>query len=141
MLRLQMKTEEALAGGWRRANEEEGKALPHNEVRLGRGSGGANRDQDNGGHCGSGGHCRVHHDAQLAMIGIGLAGVEVGDLSHRKQGQQDQTQYCHRRQKARPCAASSAEKCPESCQSTVPSAPILQKVYRKGLSISTLPDW
>jgi len=95
-----MKTEDALAGGWRRANKEAGKALPGDDVRLSRGSRGADRHQDNGGCRGSCGHCRVHHDAQLAVIGVGLAGVQVGDLSHGKQGQQRQTQNYHRRQKA-----------------------------------------
>ena len=101
--------------------------MPDDDVRLSRGSRGADRHQDNGGCRGSCGHCRVHHDAQLAVIGVGLVRVQVGDLGYDQQGKQDKAHDRYRREDAVPGAAPTAEICLQCCQSMTLTVPILQK--------------
>jgi hypothetical protein len=42
----------------------------------------------------------VHRNAQLAVIGVGLVGVQVRNLRYGQQRQQDQAHRGHDRQKA-----------------------------------------
>jgi hypothetical protein len=76
---------------------------------------------------GSNGHNRVHDDAQLAVVGVRLAGVQVRDLGNDQHRQQNQAKDGDSRQKAWPRAALTAEICLKSCQSMEPSGSILQK--------------
>jgi hypothetical protein len=69
---------------------------------------------------GSNGHHGVHDNAQLAVVGVRLARVNVRNLRNDQHRQQDETKNSHRREKpgqeALPVAAFAAEKCPKSCQ-------------------------
>lgn len=76
---------------------------------------------------GCNGRDRVHGDAELTMIGIALAGVQVHDLSDGEGGQQDEAQYRYCREKSGAGAAFAAENCAKSCQLMKPSSSILQK--------------
>jgi hypothetical protein len=67
----------------------------------------------------------VHDDAELAVVRVSFIGVQVGDLSYRKQGQKDKAQAGNGRQES--AAAAALSQCLESCQSIVPAASILQK--------------
>ena len=75
---------------------------------------------------GCNGHHGVHDNAQLAVIGVRLARVQVRDLGNDEHRQQDQTKNGHRRQKASLGAAFAAENCLKTCQSMEPSGSILQ---------------
>jgi hypothetical protein len=100
---------------------------------LGLGGGGSQLHDDDNSRRSRNRNDRVHHDAKLAVIGVGSARVKVRDLGYGQRRQQDQTEHCHRRQEAgrhAPLgAASAAEKCPKSCQSLGPSGSILQKLH------------
>lgn len=50
-------------------------------------------------------HHRVHDNAQLAVVGIGLVGMQVRNLGHRQHRQQHQAKDRHRRHKAEPGTA------------------------------------
>jgi hypothetical protein len=76
--------------------------LVGNEDGLGLRSGSAQVHKHNDGRSYRSGHHRVHDDAQLAVIGIGLVGVQVRNLSHRQHRQQYQAKHRHRRHKAGP---------------------------------------
>ena len=65
---------------------------------LGRGS--SQLHDDDGGRSGSNGHNRVHDNAQLAVVGVGLAWMQVRDLGHGQHRQQNQTKNRHGGQKA-----------------------------------------
>jgi hypothetical protein len=127
------KRNDALAGDRRRANEEANLPLAGNYDRLGLGRGSSQLHNDD--DCGSGcdGRDRVHGDAELAMIGVALAGVKVRDLSNSERSQEDEAQDCDGRQKAGPDAISgaafAAENCLRSCQWLKPSSPILQNFH------------
>ncbi len=86
------KRNDALAGDRRRANEEANLTLAGNNYRLGLGRGSSQLHDDD--DCGSGcdGRDRVHCDAELAMIGVALARVQVRDLSNGERGQKDEAQ-------------------------------------------------
>jgi hypothetical protein len=101
--------------------------LAGNDDGLGLRGGRTHLHQLDGGRRGRDRHRRVHHDAQLAMIGVGLAGVQVGDLGHGQQGKKDKAHDCYRREDAAPGAAAAVENCPQCCQSMTPTVPILQK--------------
>jgi hypothetical protein len=136
----------ALAGDRRRANEEANLPLAGNNDWLGLGRGSSQLHDDDDGSSGGNWRDRVHGDAELAMIGIALAWVQVRDLSNGERGQKDETQDGDSRQKAKREATSSAascalwgaafaaENCSESChgacQPLGPSTSILQKAYR-----------
>jgi hypothetical protein len=47
-------------------------------------------NQDNDGSRNCHGRCRMHHDAQRAVIGVGVERMYVRHLDHRQQRQQDQ---------------------------------------------------
>ena len=81
---------DALAGAGRRADEEAELGLADSQNGLGLRDGGAeeHKDNDRGGNCR--GRHRVHGDAQLAMIGVGIAGVQVRDLGYGQKRQQEQ---------------------------------------------------
>jgi hypothetical protein len=137
-----IKRKDALTGDRRRANEEANLPLAGNYDGLGLGRGSSQLHDDDDGRGGSHGRHRVHCDAELAMIGVALARMQVRDLSNGKRGQKDEAQDRDRRQKAGRDAASgaivgaafAAENCGESrhgaCQPLRPSTPILQKAYR-----------
>lgn len=73
---------DALAGDGRGPNEEPQLALAGNDDRVGLRSRRAELNQHNLGAISRNRHQRVHHNAQLAMIGVGLVGVKVRDLAH-----------------------------------------------------------
>jgi hypothetical protein len=58
----------------------------------------------------------VQHNAQLAMIGVGLVGVQVRDLAHGEKSQQDKAHAHDNQRELLPGAALGAEMCPKSCQ-------------------------
>lgn len=108
---------------------------------LGRGRSQLHNDDDSG--RGRNRDDRVHHDAQLAVIRIRLARVQMRDLGYGQHRQQDQTDHRHCRHEAGPDAAFAAENCLKSCQSLEPSTSILQKapvsldaLDREGLHLS-----
>jgi hypothetical protein len=77
-------------------------------------------DQDNHGgrYCNGGGG--VHDDAQRAVVGIVLDGMDVRYLDYGEQRQQDKAHHGRDRPRNRPGAKSSAEMSLESCQETIP---------------------
>lgn len=105
--------------------------LVSNDDGIGLGRGSSQLHDDDGGRSSSNGHHRVHDNAQLAMVGVRLAGVQVRDLGDGQHRQQNQTKDGHCRQKAGQEAALgatfAAEICLKSCQSMEPSSSILQK--------------
>ena len=115
-----MKTEDALAGDRRRANEEANLPLAGNYDGLGLGRGSSQLHDDDDGRSGGDGHHRVHDNAQLAMVGVGLFGMQVRRLGDGQQRKQDKTEHRHGRQGAGPRPAFPAEKCLKSCQSFLP---------------------
>jgi len=72
-------------------------------------------EDDGSGH-GCDRHHRVHDDAQLAVIGVGGAGVQMRDLGYGQEHQQDEAQTRDDRQKAAPGPGFPAEMCLKSCQ-------------------------
>jgi hypothetical protein len=73
---------------------------------LGLGSGSAQLHNHNDGCCGRDGRHRVHNDAQLAVVRIGLVGVQVRNLGYGQNCQQDEAHGGYHRQKAGPTALS-----------------------------------
>ena len=65
------------------------------------------------------GRHRVHHNTELAVVGVSRVRVLVRYLSYDKQRQKNKAQNRNRRQNAMPGAAFSAEICLKSCQSIV----------------------
>ena len=143
---LNERRNDALAGDRRRANEEANLPLAGNYDGLGLGRGSSQLHDDDDCRSGCDGRDRVHGDAELAVIGVALARVQVRDLCNGERGQKDETQDGDGRQKAKREAASNAascalwgaafaaENCSESrhgaCQPLRPSTSILQKAYR-----------
>jgi hypothetical protein len=70
---------------------------------------------DHRGHYGDG-RCRVHDDAQRAMVGIAFERMGVCNLGHGKQRQQDQTHHCDQRQSVRLCTSIVPQMCLKSRQ-------------------------
>jgi hypothetical protein len=84
----------------RGTNKEAELGSPDHHVRLGLGSRSAQahkHDRNRGNRRGRHG---VHRDAQLAVIGVGLVGMQVRDLRYGQKRQQDQAQGSYDRQKA-----------------------------------------
>ena len=79
--------------------------LVGNEDGLGLRSGSAQVHKHNDSCSYRGGHQRVHDDAQLAVIGVGLVGMGVRNLGYGQHGQQNQAKHRDRRHKAGPDAA------------------------------------
>jgi hypothetical protein len=140
--RPEWRRKDALAGDRRRANKEANLPLAGNYDGLGLGRGSSQlHDDDDGRSSGHGRHC-VHGDAELAMVGIALAWVQVRDLSNGERGKKDEAQDGDGRQETGrheisgtiSGAAFAAENCGESrhgaCQPLRPSTSILQKAYR-----------
>ena len=75
-------------------------------------------------HNDSGGDCDrrrgMHHDAERAVIGVGIDRVDVGYLHHRQQRQKYQTYDGSHRQGTKPCAAISARICLKYSQNIDP---------------------
>jgi hypothetical protein len=65
----------------------------------------------------------MHDDAELAMVGVNRAGVEVSDLGDRKRRQQDEAEARDDRQQIEPAAVLSAEERPNCFQFTTSSLP------------------
>ncbi len=140
------KRKDALAGDGRGANEEANLPLAGNYYRLGLGRGSSQLHDDDDCSSGCDWRDRVHGDAELAMIGVALAWVQVRDLSNGERGQKDEAQDGDGGQEAGRDAISgaasyafggaafAAENCGESrhgaCQPLRPSTSILQKAYR-----------
>jgi hypothetical protein len=123
-----MKTEKMLlAGAGRGTDEEPGLALPDHDEGLGLGRGGAQLHHHNDGRCGRHWRQCVHHDAQLAMIGVGLVGVKVRYLGHGKERQQDKTHHGDHRQEASPGTVSAVEVRLKGCQPWSLTVLIVQK--------------
>ena len=74
----------------------------------------------------------VHDNAELAVIGVGIVGVEVSYLSHRKHRQKDKAKPRNQRQKVTAVVALEAEECLKSRQSEISAVSIVQK---------TAPSW
>jgi hypothetical protein len=93
-------------------------------------------------NCGSrDGHHRVHDDAELAVIRVGIAGVQVRNLSDSQKRQQDQAQARDDRQKAAPGGVLPAEMGLKNCQTQNLYILILQKnalIWTPGLRTSCL---
>jgi hypothetical protein len=92
----------------------------------------------------------VHHNAQLAVIGVGLVGVKVRDLAHDEKRQQDKAHDRDYQREFLPGAALSTEMCLKSCQLWDLAIHILQKDaliltrnrsagYPKSMAFVTLP--
>lgn len=74
--------------------------LAGNEDRFGLGRGSSQlHDHNHSRSCGYR-HHRVHDDAQLAVIRVGLVGVQVRNLGYGQKRQQDKTHCGDYRQKA-----------------------------------------
>jgi len=69
----------------------------------------------------------VHHDAELAVIGVGRGRVLMGDLGYGQQRQKDKAHHGNRWQKTRPRAASTVEMCLKPCQLMISAPSILPK--------------
>jgi len=76
-----------------------------NEDGIGLENGSSQLHDHNDGCGGRNGHHRMHHDAQLAMIGVGLVGMDVRNLGHGQHRQQNQAKRRHSRHEAGPGAA------------------------------------
>jgi hypothetical protein len=74
-------------------------------MRLKNRRGGLDVDQDNHGCRNGYRRCRVHHDAQRAVVGIGIERVNVGHLGHGQERQQDQAHNGDGRPGSQPGAA------------------------------------
>jgi hypothetical protein len=76
----------------------------------------ADPDQDNhhGGH--RDGRGRVHDDAQRAVIGVGVEGVDVRHLHHGQKREQDEAHQSNCARCTGSCAALSADLCLQSGQ-------------------------
>ena len=125
MRQLNEDGKDALAGAWRRANKEPGLALPDHADWLGpwhKDTQSHNLDDS----CHDPGrHHRVHRNAQLAMISVGLVLVDVCNLGYGQQRQKDKAHDSNRRQEPLPAAAS-AEISLKSCQATA-SVPLFYR--------------
>jgi hypothetical protein len=121
-----MKTEDALAGDWRRADEETGGETPGDDDGLGLGRGCSQLHENDGGCNRRDGHRRVHDDAKLAVIGVGRVGVQVRDLRKGEQGKQEEAQTRNNRREIEPAAVPPAEKCLK-CRQILTSTLLLYK--------------
>jgi hypothetical protein len=87
MRKPEWKRDDALAGDRRRANEEANLPLAGNDDELGLGRGSSQLHNEDVRRSGCDRRNRVHGDAELAMIGVALAGVQVRDLSNGERRQ------------------------------------------------------
>jgi hypothetical protein len=94
---LKWRRKVALAGGGRGADEKPNLRLAGNNDRIGLGRGSSQLHDDDDSRRGSNRNDRVHHNAKLAVIRVGIARVEVCDLGYRQHRQQDQTDHRHSR--------------------------------------------
>jgi hypothetical protein len=70
-------------------------AMANDHASFEKRSQGADSDQnDCGGQCGDR-RCRMHGDAERAMVGIGLNRMDVSDLDNYQQSQQGQAHQAH----------------------------------------------
>jgi hypothetical protein len=84
------KRKDALAGERRWANEEANLPLAGNYDGLGLGCGSSQLHDDDDCRSGCDRRDRVHGDAELAMIGVALTGMQVRDLSDGERGKKDE---------------------------------------------------
>ncbi len=112
---------DSLAAGGRGAREELGMPVADDSVRLKNRGGDLDLDQDDHGRADRDGRRGVHHNAERAVIGIGVHRMDVSHLDYCEQRQQDKTHHGGNRQSAWLCAAIPAEVCPECCQTTTPA--------------------
>jgi len=110
------KRRDALAGDGRGANEEADLPIACNYDGFGLRSGSSQLHNRNDSRCGCNGDDTVHDNAELAVVGVGLAGVQVRDLGNDEHRQQDEAKNGHGRQEATLCAAFAAKNCLKSCQ-------------------------
>jgi len=76
-----------------------------NDDGIGLGRGGSQLHDHNHSRSGGNGHHRMHDNAQLAVIRVGLVGMHVRNLGYGQHRQQNQAKHRHRRHKAGPGAA------------------------------------
>jgi hypothetical protein len=74
----------------------------------------ADQDDDDGGHRDRRG--RVHHNAEGAVVGVGIVGVDVRHLRNGQQGEQNQAHYRGSARCACPRASTAAGLCLQSTQ-------------------------
>jgi len=98
----------SLEAGGRRAGKELGMPIPREGSRLKNKGAGLDLNQDDNGRGNGHGRCRVHQDAQRAVVGVAFERVNVGHLHHGQQRQQDQAHHGHQRPGSLPGAAFSA---------------------------------
>ena len=116
----------------RGTNKEAELGSPDHHVRLGLGSRSAQahkHDRNRGNRRGRHG---VHRDAQLAVIGVGLVGMQMRNLGHRQHCQQNQAKHRHRRHKAGPGAAFPEPLWPESLQTIALPLLFYRRVHKIG---------
>ena len=99
-----LKAEDALAGDWGRTNEEPYLGLPGNDDWLGLGCGGSQLHKDDRRCNNCNRYRRVHHDAQLAMVSVRGARMEVSHLGDGQHRQKDQAQTCDNQRQIAPAA-------------------------------------
>jgi hypothetical protein len=127
-----MKTEDALAGDGRGADEEPQLPLPRNNRRLGLRCRASQLNEDDGG-CHH--RCRrrcVHHNAKLAVVGVDGAGMQVRGLGKRQGDEQGQAQSRNDRQNLDPAALLSAEK-PLKCFQNLPQSHLILRILQEPL--------
>ncbi len=116
--KLNLRTEEnALAGGWGRGTREKLR-MPVTNDRTGLEDRSRSFNLNQNHHCGRrrNRRGRVHDDAQWAMVGITLNGVNVRYLHNRQQRKQDETHHGSQRPGTKPGVQLSAEAIPQPCQ-------------------------
>jgi hypothetical protein len=93
---------------------------------------GLNLYQNNRGRCNRDRRGRMQKNTKRAVVGVGVYRMHVGNLNHRQQSQQNQAHHGNNRQSEWLCAASSAEMCAKSWQSTAPVIKNTQYWMRTG---------
>ncbi len=91
---------DALQGDGRGTDEEAELGSPGYQDRLGNAGSSAQAHKQDRNRGSRRGRHRVHHDAQLAVIGISRVGVQVRNLRYGQESQQDQAYGGNDRQQA-----------------------------------------
>jgi hypothetical protein len=110
----------ALEAGWRGTREELRMPVASDGACFKNRLGCLDVHQHDDGGCDRDRCRRMHHDAERAVIGVGIDRVDVGYLHHRQQRQQHQTHNGCQRQSTKLCAAISAEICLKCSQNIDP---------------------
>jgi hypothetical protein len=89
---------DGLAAGGRGTRKELGVTVPDDRARLKDWGAGLDMDQHDHGGRDRDGRCRVHYDAQRAMVGIAVERMHVRYLDHGQQRQKGKTHHGDQRQ-------------------------------------------